>query len=450
MKLKKIITLLLTITILTTAVISMNVGATFRPSVPQKKSYDYEWIHLEIYDGVKKADGTVVTNNLLYTLHLEGPKKDYTWLIYGSYDCNFRVTKDHEIYYQIGNIVSDGRTRDHMNKTYNPIKFNFKDGSVVDQIIWTSVTGDNVYWDLYDNAQIKLIITRTIDANGNEHSFPEIKPGDVDIEIPGIGDENQYLEEPEETPTPAPTVVPTPAPTATPTPTAVPTAEPTAEPTATPAPTTVPTVEPVEPDESEGEIVNLRVDTAKKMAVRFENGKICYNGDFKKVVVGKWYPFQICSVNWDNGTYDDNGNGLCGTVVYRVKVVHKDEFNVLREIAIQNPDRYTVKGMDIIDNYDKTIVINCDADNFHLETDVNNFFMAYRFHFTKGDYNKQTGIKNVVNPIESLSVNLPLGTTVTADAYINFTKIADAAILIENSHYTDVYLTSVNDYTWNY
>ncbi len=254
-------------------------------------------------------------------------------------------------------------------------------------------------------------------------------------------------------PTPVPTAVPTAAPTAAPTATPAPgtTAEPTAVPTATPAPTAAPVV-PETP--ATGETINIRIDTAKKMAVRFEDGNVYYNGDLKEIEIGKEYLFQICSVNWENGIYDDEGNGLCGTVVYRMKVVHEKEFKTIREIALQNPERYTVKGMDIIDNLNKVIIINCDAENFHLETDVNNFFMAYRFHFEKGDYNKQTGIKNVVNPTESLSVNLPLGTTVTADAYAKFSKIASAAILVENNNgtgvYENVYLTSVNDYTWNY
>lgn len=234
-------------------------------------------------------------------------------------------------------------------------------------------------------------------------------------------------------------------------PTPIPTAEPTAVPTATPTPTAAPVVPEIT---TTGETINIRIDTAKKMAVRFEDGNVYYNGDFKEIEIGKEYLFQICSVNWGNGIYDNNGNGLCGTVVYRMKVVHKDEFNVLREIAIQNPDRYTVKGMDIIDNYDKTIIINCDAEDFHLETDVNNFFMAYRFHFEKGDYNKQTGIKNIVNPTESLSVNLPLGTTVTADAYLKNKFVVSKDILVENNSgtgaYASVYLTSVNDYTWEY
>ncbi|WP_405344949.1 hypothetical protein, partial [Ruminococcus sp.] len=69
------------------------------------------------------------------------------------------------------------------------------------------------------------------------------------------------------------------------------------------------------------------------------------------------------------------------------------------------------------------------------------------------DYNKQTGIAQVVNtPLESLSVNLPLGSTITCNAYHSYEKVDSADVFIENNSgegvYDDVYLTSVNDYTW--
>ena len=214
--------------------------------------------------------------------------------------------------------------------------------------------------------------------------------------------------------------------------------------------------EPVTPPASEdGETVNIRIDTPKKMAVKFEDGTVYYGGEMKEVVVGEEYIFQMCSVNWENGIYDESGNGICGTVVYRMKVVHEKEFIELRKEAMKDPSRYTVKGMDIIDNDSKTIIINCDAENFHLETDVNNFFVAYRFHFENGDYNKQTGIKNVVNtPLESLSVNLPLGTTVRCDAYKGYQNIDNDDVFITRNNgegkYADVYLSSVNDYYWKH
>ncbi|MDD6095778.1 MAG: hypothetical protein PUC29_08560 [Clostridia bacterium] len=212
-------------------------------------------------------------------------------------------------------------------------------------------------------------------------------------------------------------------------------------------------VTPPSPEDSEK--LSIRIDTPKRMAVKFGDGTVYYGGEMKEVAVGEEYTFQMCSVNWENGIYDEDGNGLCGTVVYRMKVVHAKEFIELRKKALNDPSRYTVKGIDIIDNESKMIIINCDTSDFHLETDVNNFFVAYRFHFENGDYNKQTGIKNVVdNPLESLSVNLPLGTTVRCDAYKGYQYIDSADVLVSRNSgegvYADELLTSVNDYYWNY
>jgi hypothetical protein len=172
----------------------------------------------------------------------------------------------------------------------------------------------------------------------------------------------------------------------------------------------------------------------------------------KEVIVGKEYIFQMCSVNWDNGLFDDNGNGIRGTVVYRMIAVHQEKFLELAARAKEEPERYTVTGIDVIDNVEKTIYVNCDAEDTHLETDVNNFFMAYRFHFTQ-DYNHKTGIDKVVNnPLESLSVNLPLGSTITCKAFVGDEQIDSADVFVANNSgegvYDDVYLTSVNDYTW--
>ena len=205
---------------------------------------------------------------------------------------------------------------------------------------------------------------------------------------------------------------------------------------------------------AQGETVNIRIDAPKKMAVAFSDGTVYYGGEMKDVVVGEEYPFQMCAVNWENGIYDENGNGIRGTVVYRMKVVHQNEFKELARAAKQNPERYTVKGIDIIDNENKTIIVNCDATDSHLETDVNNFFVAYRFHFTGSDYNKKTGIDKVINnPVESLSVNLPAGSTITCNAFIGDEKVdSDDVFITTNSGegvYDDEFLTSVNDYTWN-
>ena len=204
----------------------------------------------------------------------------------------------------------------------------------------------------------------------------------------------------------------------------------------------------------EDEKVSIRIDTPLKMAVAFEDGTVCYGGDMKEFVVGQEYLFQMCSVNWENGIFDGNENGIRGTVVYRLKLVHQDEFNELAGAAKGDPERYIVKGMDIIDNETKMIIVNCDAEDAHLETDVNSFFVAYRFHFTGEDYGKTTGIDKVINePIESLSVNLPAGSTITCNAFIDGEKVDTADVFITTNSgegvYDDEFLTSVNDYTWN-
>ena len=218
---------------------------------------------------------------------------------------------------------------------------------------------------------------------------------------------------------------------------------------------TVAPEEPTAPAEPvvEGEKVSIRIDAPKKMAVAFPDGTVYYGGEMKEVVVGQEYPFQMCAVNWDNGIYDGKDNGIAGTVVYRMVVVHQKEFNEIAKIAKDESDRYIVKGIDVIDVKDKKIVVNGDAKDAHLETDVNSFFMAYRFHFEGQDYDKKTGIEKVVNtPIESLSVNLPVGATITCDAYFGNEKVAsDEVLIMKNSGegiYADEYLTSVNDYTW--
>ena len=99
------------------------------------------------------------------------------------------------------------------------------------------------------------------------------------------------------------------------------------------------------------------------------------------------------------------------------------------------------------------IIVNGDAEDTHLETDVNNFFMAYRFHFETENVNKATGIDGVINtPVQSLSVNLPLGSTIACKAFVKDELAATENVFVANNSgegvYDDVYLTSVNDYTW--
>ena len=230
-------------------------------------------------------------------------------------------------------------------------------------------------------------------------------------------------------------------------------------PTISTTPVTETTVAETEPEvivnNEEDEIVNIRIDVPRKMAVAFADGTVYYGGEIKEVIVGAEYLFRMCAVNWNNGVYDENGNGLAGTIVYRMIALHHKDYIDYAFAARDNAERYIVKGIDVIDNETKTIYVNCDAMDTHLETDVNSFFMAYRFHFADGDYNKQTGIAGVIEtPRESLSVNLPIGTTITCNAYVNHQLIDTDLVFITNNSgegiYEDEYLTSVNDYTWNH
>ncbi len=208
------------------------------------------------------------------------------------------------------------------------------------------------------------------------------------------------------------------------------------------------------PEGFEGETVSIRIDAPQKMAVAFADGTTYYGGEMKEVVYGQEYPFQMCSVNWENGLLDSE-NGLRGTVVYRMIVLHRNAFKAIAVEAAQNPERYTVKGLDVIDNVDKVIYVDGDAEDSHLETDVNTFFIAYRFHFNGENFDKKTGIENVVNtPLEILSVNLPAGSTIACNAYNGEELLGSADVFVTRNsgegEYADEFLTSVNDYTWEF
>lgn len=190
-----------------------------------------------------------------------------------------------------------------------------------------------------------------------------------------------------------------------------------------------PDPEPEEPDAGEGtgETIGLGIVTPKKMSVRFEDGTIYYGGETIDIEIGRTYRFQMCSNNWENDVYDDGGNGLCGTVVYSVRV----------------SDRYDERSYD-----EATHTFVLPKGDPVLRTDVNSCFMAYRYHFTKGDYNKQTGIPNVVDPpLESLSVNLPLGSTVKSDAYRGFAYVDSDYVFIQRG---EDLAESYTDYYWEY
>lgn len=180
------------------------------------------------------------------------------------------------------------------------------------------------------------------------------------------------------------------------------------------------------PEKPENSVVKGGIVCPKKMSVRFEDGTIYYGGESIELEIGKEYKFQMCSNNWDNDTYNDEGDGICGTVVYTVRV----------------SDRYDERSYD---EQTKTFVL--PKGDPVLRTDVNRCFMAYRYHF-KTDYNKQTGIKQVVNtPLESLSVNLPLGSTVKSDAYIAYEHVGSADVFVENNEDLTI---SYTDYMWSY
>lgn len=175
------------------------------------------------------------------------------------------------------------------------------------------------------------------------------------------------------------------------------------------------------------EYKEVKIVTPKKMSVRFEDGKIYKNGDSLILAIGKKYKFQMCSNDWDTDTYADNGHGIAGTVVYTVKVSNS------------NTERK-------YDEASKTFVL--PKSDPVLRTDVNKCFMAYQFHF-KTDYNKQTGIANVVNtPLESLSVNLPLGSTISADAYVAKKFVKTDKVFIEND--SDHANRSYKAYNWGF
>jgi len=160
-----------------------------------------------------------------------------------------------------------------------------------------------------------------------------------------------------------------------------------------------------------GEEVSVETVIPKRMSVRLEDGTILKNGDSFTMKEGGTVRFQMCTNNWDTDRYTDDGEGIAGTKVYTFTHV-KGKENVLR-------------------------------------VDTNSYFMAYRFHFKNGDYNKQTGIGKVLSvPLESLSVNLPLGSIITVSAYQNETaQLENADIFIETAEDKTL---SYTDYFWNH
>jgi hypothetical protein len=154
--------------------------------------------------------------------------------------------------------------------------------------------------------------------------------------------------------------------------------------------------------------VAITVAIPRRMSVRLENGTILKNGDKFNMPKFGTVKFQMCTNNWDTDTYTDDGQGIAGTKVFE----------------------YThFKGKDLF-----------------LRVNTNKYFMAVRFSFAKGNYNKQTGINQVLStPLESLSVNLPLGSTITADAYIALGKVNTTNLFVETAADKTI---SYTDYIW--
>lgn len=159
-----------------------------------------------------------------------------------------------------------------------------------------------------------------------------------------------------------------------------------------------------DPGQPTGDTVTITVTIARRMSIRLENGAILKNGDTFTMPKYGTVRFQVCTNDWDTNTYTDDGHGIAGQKVYE----------------------YT----------------NVKNKELYLRVDNNRYFRPVIFHFAKGDYGKQTGIKQVLStPLEYLSVNLPLGATVNVDAYVKNKIVESQSIFIDST---------LSDYTWNY
>lgn len=159
-----------------------------------------------------------------------------------------------------------------------------------------------------------------------------------------------------------------------------------------------------DPGEPSGDTVTITVTIARRMSIRLENGTILKNGDTFKMPKYGTVRFQVCTNDWDTNTYTDDGHGIAGQKVYEYT-------------NIKNKEPY-------------------------LRVDNDRYFKPVIFHFAKGDYGKQTGINQVLStPLEYLSVNLPLGATVSVDAYVNNKVVETQNLFIDSS---------LKNYTWNY
>lgn len=172
------------------------------------------------------------------------------------------------------------------------------------------------------------------------------------------------------------------------------------QPTESGQPTTPTSTNPTNPSNpgsgDDQEMVTITVTVAKEMAIRLEDGRILYNNDKFTMPKYSTIRYQICTTNWGTHKYSDDGQGIRGTKIY--EYTHQ-----------KNKEKY-------------------------LRVDNLRHFMPVRFSFVKGNYNKQTGIDNVLpTPLESLSVNLPLGATVNVKAYVKYQQVDSANIFVDSN-----------------
>ncbi len=142
--------------------------------------------------------------------------------------------------------------------------------------------------------------------------------------------------------------------------------------------------------------VTITAVVARRMSIRLEDGRILKSGDKFNMPKYGTIRFQVCTNNWDTNTYTDDGQGLAGPVVY--EFTHK-----------KNKELY-------------------------LRVDNDRYFMPVRFHFEKGDYSKLTGVDQVLStPLESLSINFPLGATVNVKAYVKSQVVDSQNIFVDSN-----------------
>ena len=168
-------------------------------------------------------------------------------------------------------------------------------------------------------------------------------------------------------------------------------------------PTSSTTTSPTGGDPGYDQTVQITVTVARRMSIRLEDGTILKNGDKFTMQKYKTIRFQMCTNNWDTDTYTDDGQGIAGQKVF--EFTHQ-----------KNKERF-------------------------LRVDNLRHFMPVRFHFIKGDYKKLTGVDNVLStPLESLSINFPLGSTITVKAYVKNQLVDTQNIFIDSDlewHYWD-------------